>query len=267
MNQTIRGSRIEEVVRPAWALEAKLYVPVRDIEVAFAFPTFGPNTYNEVVKQVLDNKQKLPTGEQTAFMLDDVYNSGVPSVKDSARAEFVRTNIMYNGWMWVPRVNVWTPKTTKTPGMYSVHDKEGNGLAKTIDTNELEGRLSGGLTERGVRFSQDRSVAFAPLKTMNAGKHAKGTLAQDGAYIANYGIEGAEKLDNVAKRFPLKPYSWIINNKSGSNIQSLSRLLRDWGLVGDRLGADFDSDGSFRDGYVVSVSGSSHSAEGTAPKN
>ena len=265
MNQAVRNSRIEEVAKPAWALETKLYVPVRDKEIVFGFPAFGPNTYAEAVKQVLGNGQRLPTGEQTAFMLDEAYNSNVPEVKNSARAKSVRTNIMRNGWLWVPQVNVWTPKTANS-GMYSVYDKEGNGLGKVIDTNELEDRLSGGSIERGVRFSQDRSVAFAPLNTIRAGTHNKGTLAQDGAYIANYGVEGAEKIDKVASGFNFNPYSWIVDNNSGNNIQSLSALLRIWLLDGDRLLAGFDSYGGGRLGYVVSVSGSDSSAEGTAPK-
>ena len=108
-------------------------------------------------------------------------------------------------------------------------------------------------TERGVRFSTDRRVAFAPLNTITAGAHNKGTLSQDGAFITVYGVEGAEKLDAVAKVFSLKPYSWIVDNDSDKLIQSLF-ALGGGRLLGDgRLSADFDSNGNGRGGYVLSV--------------
>ena len=267
MKPVTRSSRIEEVPRPPWALEAHLYAPIGENDVPFAFPAFGPGAYPSVVKEVLDNKQRLPTGEQTAFMLDEAYNSPVPEVKNSPRTQFVRDRIIRDGLLWVPKVNIWTPRSIGNPGMYSVFDENGESLARVYTTEELEDRLSKGPTEKGVRFSQDRTVAFAPQNTIRAGYHDKGTLAQDGAFIANYGVDGAEKLDNVANRFLLKPYSWIVNNRSGNNIQGLSGLDRDRDLGVVRLVADFVSAGDYRGGYVVSVSGSSSSAEGTAPKN
>jgi hypothetical protein len=109
-------------------------------------------------------------------------------------------------------------------------------------------------------------VAFAPLNTIQSGYHEKGTLAKDGAYIAAYGPKGAEELDKVANALRVKPYSWIVNNTTDKPLQTLSALLRLRYLVGSWLDAHFDSDGSNRNGYVVSVSGSSPSAEGTAPK-
>ena len=266
MNQTIKGSRIEEIARPAWALGASLGVPIKDEEVVFNFPAFGPDNYNGVVRKVLDNRQRLPTGKQTAFMLDEAYNSTNPEVKNSPRTKFVRDTIMRDGRLWIPNVNVWTPNSIRNPGMYVVFDENGQSLAKVYTIEELEDRLSGGSTERGVRFSRDGTVSFAPRNTIGSGNHEKGTLAYDGAFIASCGIDGAEKLDNAANGFALEPYSWIVDNNSGNNIQSLSGLCRGGNLVG-RLVADFSSGGDLRLGYVVSVSGSSDSAEGTAPKN
>lgn len=257
-----KESRIEEIGR-VWTKEARLLTPIRDVEVAFAFPIFGAGNYDIVVNQVLDAKQRLPTGEQTAFMLDDAYNSG--DIKDNPRAESVR-NIMNNGWLWVPSVNVLTPKNVKNPGMYSVFDEEGKGLSKQYDVNELEDILSGGSIERGVRFSKDMKVAFAPQNTIRAGKHDKGTLAYDGAYIAVYGVEGAEKLDKVANNFRFNPYSWVPINNTNTNIQTLSALCRGRDLGGNRLGAVFDSGSDDWDGYVVSVSGSRPTTRGNAPK-
>ena len=140
MNQVTRTSRIEEVSRPAWTLEAHFYVPVHDGEVPFAFPAFGPGLYSKVVKYVLNSKQRPPTGEQTAFMLDESYNSTVPEVKNSPRTQFVRDDIIHNGWLWVPSINVWTPRDIENPGMYAVFDETGQGLGKVYTSKELEDR-------------------------------------------------------------------------------------------------------------------------------
>lgn len=221
-----------------------------------SFSGIRTNTYNEVVAQVLANKEigaRIPTGEQSAILLDETYNSADRSVRESPRREFVRKNITYYGWLWVPSVNVWTPQNTKNPGMYSVFDESGQGFVRTYTLEELEDRLNGADTERGVRFSKDRSVAFAPRNTIRPGEHNKGTLSQDGAFIAVYGPKGAEALDRVAERFRFKPSSWIVNNDSDKPIQTLSALYRHRYLGDVRLDANFDSDGNLRYGYVFSI--------------
>src|SRR3989344_3068345 len=267
MTQVIRSSRIERIKRPAWALEANFYVPIGDEERAFGFPAFGPKSYNAAVREALDNGQRLPTGKQTAFMLDEAYNSTNRYVQNSPEAQFVRGTIMRDGVLWVPNVNIWTPMSIRSPGLYTVFDENGQGLVKVYTTEELEDLLSKGSTERGVRFSQDRKVAFAPLNTIKAENHDKGTLAYDGAFIANHDVEGAEKLDQVAEKFFFNPYSRIVVNTTNKPIQGLSALGGSGDLVDGRLLACFDSSGGDGCGYVVSVSGSSSSAEGTAPKN
>jgi len=245
MNQEVRTSKMKEL-GGVWTPETNWQVPTTNGEAVFVFPAFGPNNYDEAVRQVLANGQRLPTGEQDAFMLNESYNSADNAIKESPRTKFVRENIMHDGWLWVPQVNIWTPRKVRNPGMYSVFDENGEGLAKERSVVELEDRLNGGSTERGVRFSTDRRVAFAPLNTITAGAHNKGTLSQDGAFIAVYGVEGAEKLDAVAKVFSLKPYSWIVDNDSDKLIQSLF-ALGGGRLLGDgRLSADFDSNGNGR---------------------
>ena len=263
MNQELKASRIEELGK-VWTPETNWRIPTVMGEVTFVFPAFGPNVYDEVVKQVLANRQRLPTGEQSAVMLDEAYHSAAKGVRESQRTEFVRKNIMYGGWLWVPNVNVWTPITDRNPGIYVVFDENGKGLNEEKRVIELEDRLSGGSTERGVRFSKDRKVAFSPKGLIGEGYHDKGTLAQDGAYIANYGVEGAEKLDSVAKVFSFKPCSWIINNNTGKPIQTLSALCRNSYIDDNWLNAYFNAARNNRNGYVLSVSGSSLSAEATA---
>lgn len=257
-------SRIEEFKVEVWTPEANWHIP--KAKAVFIFPAFGRRNYGAVVKKALANGQRLPTGEKDAFMLDEAYNSANNEVKNSLRTKFVRDDVMFNGWLWVPVVNVWTPNNTKNPGKYGVFDENGEGLERVYTTEELEDRLSSGFNERGVRFSNDRKVSFAPRNTFNGGYHDRGTLSQDGAFISNYGVEGAEKLDKVAENFPQKPYSWIVDNNTNKPIQTLSALGRFWDRSFDGLVADFFAYGGDRDGYVLSVSGSGDSAEGTAPK-
>jgi hypothetical protein len=251
---TPKSSRIQEIERD-WNPEAIWRVSTANEEVSFNLPAFGQGAYDAVIKKVLTNKQRLPTGEQIAFMLDEAYNSKDEAVKNNPRAGFVRDDIIGNALLWVPHVNVWTPNSAENPGMYSVFDEEGEGLSRKYTIEELEDKLSGCPAEREVRFSKDRKVAFAPLKTFASGCHGKKTLSDDGAVRAVYGIGGAEKLDNVANVFPYNPYSFVFCNNSQKLIQTLSALGRRW-FSGDGLGADFLSGGIGRTGYVLSVSGS-----------
>ncbi len=253
MSQTPIISRINEIER-VWTPEAIWTVPTAHGEANFNFPVFGSGAYDAVVGQVIRNRQRLPTGEKIAFMLDEAYNSVDEGIKHNPRVESVR-KIVKDAWLWVPSVNIWTPKSAKTPGMYAVFDEKGEGLSKKYTIEELENRLSGGSTDREVRFSIDRKVAFAPLTTIASGYHQKGTLSKDGAFIAKHGVEGAEKLDNVAQVFSGRPRSWTIDNDSDRLIQTLSALDGGWYRGDDGLSAYFDSYG-YRYGYVLSVSGS-----------
>ncbi len=111
------SSRSEETPG-VWTPESTWTISQDNQEVAtFLFPAFGPGTYNNVVAQVFENRQSLPTGEQLASLLDKVYNSQDEAIKQDPRAEFVRKNIMHNGWLQIPSVNVWTPQAVKNPGM------------------------------------------------------------------------------------------------------------------------------------------------------
>lgn len=256
-------SRIEEL-KEVWTPEANWYVQTPRGEAVFVHRAFGPGNYNDIAKQVLTNRQKLPTGEQDAFMLDEAYNSLNKEVKNNERTKSVR-DIMFNNWLWVPVVNIWTPNSIRNPGKYGVFDENGEGLGRVYTVEELEDKLSGGSTEKGLRFSKDGKVSFAPGNTIRAGNHDKGTLKDDGAFIGNYGVEGAERLDKIAGNFSLKPYSWIVNNTSDKPIQTLSALSGGGYFDDNRLLAGFGSGGD-RVGYVLSVSGSENGAEGTAPK-
>jgi hypothetical protein len=273
MTQDIKqGVKVEKLERD-WAPDERWTILQASGEPVFQFPAFGPGTYDNVVGQVIANRERganLPRNEQTAFMLDVAFNSPDEAIRKSSGSEFVRRNIIRDGLLWLNDVKVWTPQSGKNPTMYSVHDEDGKGLVKIYTIEELEDRLSGGdvvkIPNGSVRISPDRTVAAAPRSTIQYGYHEKGRLAYDGGFIATFkGVRETEAIDRVAEKLRFNPYSWIINNNSDKPIQSLSALdgVRNLDVV--RLSASFVSSG-YGVGYVVSVSGLGSSAEGTAPK-
>src|SRR3989344_9144455 len=197
-----------------WTPEARWGIQTPSGEAVFLFPAFGPGNYKDVVRQVLASEQRLPTGEQTAHFLGEVYTSTDDKVKKSPRVDFVKKKVINDGWLWVHNLNIWTPQNIQNPGVYVVHDEKGQGLHNPITFEELEDRLSGSNVERGVRRSMDGKIAFAPLSTIKLGYHDKGTLQNYGAFIANYGVKGTEELEKVFSLLERKTYSWIVNNNS-----------------------------------------------------
>lgn len=194
MNQNAATPKIEEL-NVAWRPEAKLSIP--SANAVFIFPPFGPGNYTDVVNQALSSGQKLPTGEQIAFMLNEVYDCEKPHFLNE-RMSFMRNFIMDHGRLYVPVINIWTSTNdAANPGRYAVFDENGRGLTRGYTYEELEDRLSGGTTEREVRFSEDRKVSFAPKNTYDRNCR----LWKNGLFVGTYGAEGAEKLDRINSDF------------------------------------------------------------------
>ena len=81
----------------------ELWVPHQGKEVAFAYPSFGPNTYQEVGSQILKSDQSLPTGDLTASLLHAAYCD--PRV--SAEPEFQDIQgKMKSNWLWAYNRNL-----------------------------------------------------------------------------------------------------------------------------------------------------------------
>jgi len=237
-----------------------LVVPHLDEETRFSYPGQGPGNYQNAGKAVIAERLSLANGWQTASLLNEVYNSKNPEFKDSKEANFIRQDVMKQKYLWVFNRNLWTPSNAENAGVYVQYDAQAKGMSEILQVKDLEEALSksnGGFTENGVRFSQNGLTAFAPYNTMKAGSHDKGTLANNGFVLASYGVEGAEKLDNVAKTFPSKPYVWLVDNTGNNSLQSLSALGRGC-AVGGRLDVDGGS-GCGSGGYAFGVN---DSAEG-----
>jgi hypothetical protein len=172
--------------------------------------------------------------------------------KESPEANFVRNDVMQNRWLWVFNRNIWTLRNAKNAGVYVQYDGEAKGMSETLSVNDLEDALSGGTTEKGVRFSKDRKTAFAAYNTMQGGSQDSVTLAGNGFVIASYDIEGAENLARVSKAFKLRPYVYLADNTGEKQVQGLSALIR---LRYDdvRLFVYGDTFGSNREGYAFGV--------------
>ena len=206
-----------------------IVVPHEGREIAFAYPSVGPDTYLNVGRRILENGQNVPTGDQMASLLHAVYCHD--SVSDEPEFKDVR-DIMRNSWLWVFNRNLWTPE-----GVYVIQDLEAIGRSQPLNHNELEKMFEGAKNLGGVRFSQDGRVRFAQKGTYKLEKHTPESLAKDGFMVASYGTEGVEKLGEVSEKFRYSPRIWGVNVEKGQTPkQRVSALGGSWILVGGGLG-------------------------------
>lgn len=216
--RVVRGRRIE------------LLVPHNGREIAFAYPSAGPDTYRNVGKRILSQGQRIPTGDETASLLYAAYCS--PEVDGKPEFKNVR-DLMRKRWLWVFNRNLWTAK-----GVYVLQDSEAVGRSEPLNVNDLEEMLKDGKEIEGVRFSNDRKVRFAPKETYQLGEQTPKALTKNSFIIASCGEDGAKKLGEVSAKLKLKPYVWCIETEKPE--QRVSALV-DWD--GGRLGfngGDFD---------------------------
>jgi len=168
-------------------------INVPEGKVVFTHPFEGPNTYREVGRAILNNKTanlSLPTGEQTAFLLDAVY-SGPESFRQHPISSELRDQIMKPRYLWVFNRNLWVPGEKE--GVYVQHDPKAVGFSEALNIDSLERKLEDGDEIQGVRFSKDRRTAFAPRKTYQEGEMDADDFANDGFVIASNGVEGAKR--------------------------------------------------------------------------
>lgn len=224
---------------------ALIKVPHKEGIIAVAYPLEGPDTYINAGKSVLSRNLELLTAEEIASLLHAVY-CGPEEFREQPEVSAIR-DIIKNKWLWVPSVRLWTPE-----GVYVVHDKEAAGLSQPLNVGNLEERLNGGNVVNGIRFSPDESVRFAPRKSYRLEKHTPESLSKDSSIIAEYGLQGAEKLREVSARFIMPPYVYGVNLEKGQKpVQRLSTLYSS--LYGHRLGVVGDDCGYFRIGYAFRI--------------
>jgi hypothetical protein len=135
----------------------ELVVPHENKELTFVYFLCGPNDYGTVRKEILERNYRIPTGDETASLLHSAYC--IPEVNDEPEFQDIRT-IMRERFLWIFNRNLWTPK-----GVYVVQDNEARGRSEALEENQLEKMLNGGEEIKGVRFSKDKTVRFAPKET------------------------------------------------------------------------------------------------------
>jgi len=211
----------------------ELWVPHNAGEIAFAYPSAGPNSYREVRKEILNRGQKIPTGSQTSSLLYAAYC--IPEVESEPEFENVRS-IMRGAWLWLFNRNLWVEN-----GVYVLQDTQAIGRGESLDVNKLEIMLKNGKEIEGVRFSEDGTLRFAPKETYNLGEQTPEVLAKNGFVIASCGRDGAEKIADASAKFKRKPYVNGVETKKPE--QRVSALDGYGGLRLDFGGLNFDDAG------------------------
>lgn len=176
-----------------------LNVPHNGGFVRFAFPSFRAANHRSLVKRVHEEGLAIPTGDEVASLFYSAHC--VPEMRDEPEFKEIRGLMWQGGLFWNSNSNLLTKK-----GIYVFQgDISGNPL---ISIEELEERLiNGHELQGGIRFSADGKVRFAPEEGFSYGCsiHTSKELAEQGNIVAEYGVEGAEKLREVSKRFECKP--------------------------------------------------------------
>ena len=244
MEKTIRP-RVERIER-VWTPDSKLHILHRGKEAVFAYPSIGPDTYTAVGKKILEQGMKVPTGDYMASLLHSAYCN----VSAASEPEFQNVrNIMKDNFLWVFNKDLWASE-----GVYTVPDLRAIGRSRPLSQNELEKMLKGGKEIKGIRFSKDKKVRFAPKETYKLGDHTSESLSKDGFVIANYDFEGAEKLGEVSTKFKHNPRTYGVNVEEGQSPElRVSALYDGRGINGSRLDVDGFNFGDYWDGHAFGV--------------
>jgi len=178
----------------------------------FVYPSFGPNTYQNVGREILKQNYKLPEANETASLLHAAYCS---EIKDEPEFHNVR-EIMRNRWLWIFSQNLWTDK-----GLYFIADENAEGLSRQVTVNILEEKLKGGKDIKGtnVRISKDGKIRFVPKDsdTYLLGEQTADQLSINDIAIAQYLKEGAEKLGEIAAQFKNNSFVYGLDISEGQN--------------------------------------------------
>ena len=168
----------------------ELIVPHRDKNLTFIYPAIGPNTYTEVSKQISRSELKRPTMSETTSLIHAAWQN--PDNKYSE--EILRT--LKENWFWTFTGILYVPHK----GAY-IQD---NPLPCVQDNLMNESDIIKKLE------SNDESVRFIPFSWYN-GEQIDGLnnplkLTENPFVIGLVGKEGAEKLEEIAKKYKYRPY-------------------------------------------------------------
>jgi hypothetical protein len=186
-------------------------IPFGESECSYILPAIGPNLYWEVKEKILQKGLIVPVGEHIAPLLHSIYCN--PCSKNSDKFKEV---INAKPGVYVFNRNLWTPQ-----GVYVIQDPGRNTLEEISDSGSLDpvilayhlnNLIKGGIEfERGIKFSKDGKIRFAPKGAYNSGEVDPELIANDGFVIANFGKKGAELLGEVARNFANKPFLYTMD--------------------------------------------------------
>ena len=206
--------RIEKITK-FWTPDAKLEITYENKKVTFAYPSFGPDNYLNIRKQILENNLLIPTAEQTVALLHRAYLS---EFKDAPEFQNIR-EIMKKKWLLVFNRNLWTNK-----GVYVVQDSEAKIRSEKLKISNLEEELKNSEEINTVKFSKNGKVRFAPKNSYMLEENRPDSLAENGFVIANYGKQGAKKLAEISTQHLSKPYIYGLNIQEGNAPERVSAL-------------------------------------------
>ena len=184
-------------------INGKEYVYVR---IPSQKDDFTGAPYQELGRMMLQAGLSLPTGKYTAPLVHATFN-------DLAKYNGVLDQLFHQ-FLYVFNRNLFVPE-----GMYSIDDLEAKGEKEFPTPSQLERRLREGRELKGVLFSKDGTVRFAPKETYDKGERIREevindssgkvvctlveyvpeSIANDGQIIAQYGIEGAQMYEDITK--------------------------------------------------------------------
>ncbi len=192
----------------------KLFVPHGKGEIAFADAFFGPGSYHNIAKQIEDKGFVPPNGEQLASLIYSVY------CQDNLTRDPEFGRVFHNSLefpFWIFGTNVVTEK-----GIYILQTDEraARGLQISGNINKhafayhmgiLESLVEHGKEVRGVKFSKDEKIRFAPKESYGPGPfYTRSDFEKDGFMTATFG-EDSWKMYESFRAARMTPFSGAPN--------------------------------------------------------
>jgi len=222
--------------------ETRLITPYNHKIITHIYPSIGPGDYRTVGGEILNKGLLVPNGDYTASLVHAAYCS---KIKDEPESQNIK-EILKQKYLWVFNRVLSTYK-----GIYLLQDEKAIGLSQPLNESKLEKMLNGGKDIKGIRFSNNKKLRFAPKGSYSFGEHTPDSLVNDGFMIASYNLEGAEKLAEASSTFRNKPRTFGVEVQEGQTPkQRVSALGVDLGS--GRLGF-FGSFGDIWDGHAFGV--------------
>ena len=162
--------------------------------------------------------------------------------KNQAAMHVIKT--LKNFWLTGNTGILYTPK-----GMYAQDNPEMVDGKIVMDENTLEDKL-GKTQEKGVIFSDDRSIRFTPHGFKRGYlelKSASDLATNSGVMVFSGGEEEAEMLAKASEHYKSKPYFWALAKVTHPETRFASLNSGDFG---GRLGVG--ADGSMADNFRYS---------------